>query len=610
VSGLLRYGLLVLPGLLLLPAPATAQVKFGEFSSNLNGTVSSGYSADYGNQTSSDHSWTAGGTADLSGSYYKPTFLSYNANFFLNQSRANSDFQSISNASGFGLSAGVFGGSRFPGAVSYSRGYNSDGNYGIPGLSSYVTHGDDQNFAVSWSLNLPKAPSLTAAYQMGDNSYSVYGSNDEGNSAYRTFNLRSTYKMDGFNAAAFYSIGNNHSLIPMAESAAGSQVRSNSDGYGLSVSHSLPLQGSVSTNFNRTTWDTNFLGLTSTGTVDTVNLFAAVHPTEKISATGTAQYSDNLAGQLLQSIVSTGSEVSTTSANTSSDSLDLQATVVYSPNARTQTSAFAERRTQLFEGTSYGVDSYGGGVTYTRPLLNGYFNTSMIAIGNISDNTGSDTLGFSTNTNYTSEFRGWRWTGSFGYAQNMQTLLVTYLNSSYHFSGSARRRWGKFNLSAGASGSRTGLTDQPDTASSSESYNASLGYGSILNTNASYSKASGQALATGAGLEPVPVPSPIIPSSLISLYGGDSYSFAMSSAPVRGLTLSTSYSRSNISTSSVGTTSTNENEQYNSLIQYQVRKTGFVSGYARLQQGFSGSGAPPEILSSFYVGLTRWFNFF
>jgi hypothetical protein len=36
----------------------------------------------------------------------------------------------------------------------------------------------------------------------------------------------------------------------------------------------------------------------------------------------------------------------------------------------------------------------------------------------------------------------------------------------------------------------------------------------------------------------------------------------------------------------------------------------FNSGYARLEQGFSNSGTPPEVVSSFYIGVSRWFNFF
>jgi predicted porin len=74
--------------------------------------------------------------------------------------------------------------------------------------------------------------------------------------------------------------------------------------------------------------------------------------------------------------------------------------------------------------------------------------------------------------------------------------------------------------------------------------------------------------------------------------------------------MSAGYSRSNSDTANSGISTTNQNQQYNALIQYQVRKMGFTTGYARLEQGFGGSAGAPEILSSYYAGITRWFNFF
>jgi len=597
--------------MLLLAAPLAAQVKYGLFSSNLSGMVSSGYTADFGNMTASDHNWSVGGTANLTGNYYKPTFLSYAGSFFLNQSRANSDFQSISSASGLSVATNIFGGSRFPGSISFSKGYNSDGNYGIPGVASYVTHGNNDEFAAAWSLNLPKAPTLSAGFQTGNNDYSVYGTNNEGNSAFHTFNLRSTYLIDGFNMNAFYSLGGNHSLIPeVVSSEEGSQIRSDFDGLGFGVSHRLPLQGSISGNVNRSSWNTSYQGSSSSGAIDTANLFAAMRPAEKLTVSGSVQYSDNLTGQLIQAVAGAGGVVAGLEGNQTSNSLDMQAIGAYLPTHDLQTTLFVERRSQLFEGEDYGVDSYGGSATYTRRLRDGTINASLSCVGNRSAQNGEDTLGFSATANYSNQFGAWHVNGSFGYAQNMQTLLVTYLNSSYNFSGNARRRFGKLSFSASGGGSRTALTDQPGTSSSSESYNASLGYSSWINANGSYSKSSGLALATGAGLVPVPVPVPVLPSSLVTLYGGDSYAFALSSAPAKGLTLSTSFARSDSATSSSGVSSSNQNEQYNSLIQYRVRKIGFISGYARLQQGFSQSGTAPEVISTYYFGVSRWFNFF
>jgi hypothetical protein len=199
---------------------------------------------------------------------------------------------------------------------------------------------------------------------------------------------------------------------------------------------------------------------------------------------------------------------------------------------------------------------------------------------------------------------------SFGYAQNVETLLVTYMTSYYNYSMNARRNWGTFNLSFGAGGSRTALTEQAGTSSSSESYSGAIGYGRWISANGSYSRADGEALETGAGLVSVPVPSPVLPSSAISLYGGKSYSLGFSSTPVRRLILTASYARSVTDIASNGVTSANENDEFTTLIQYQTRKLSYNSGYARLGQGFGASGSPAATVSSYYVGISRWFNLF
>lgn len=602
--------------MLLAALPAAAQIKLGETTNSANGTISTGYSATYGNMANSTHGWTVGGVANLSGSYYSPNFLSYNISPYLNQSRANSNFQSISNASGVNATANIFAGSQFPGSVNYSEAYNAEGNYSVPGLANYVTHGNSQTFGVNWSENLPDAPSVSAGFQMGHSGYSVYGTNDQGNNSFRSVNLHSGYRWQGFNTGAYYTKGWSQAQIPQIVAGLAAQTHSATDGIGINVSHMLPWNGSATAGFNRSHWDTSYLGYSSKGTIDLVNALAAVHPRQSISLTGSLNYSDNLAGQLAQSVVSAGGSVTELNTGSSSNSLDTMGTVTYTPTPNLQTSAFIERRSQTFLGESYGIVSYGGSLGYSRRVLDGSFNGSFVLTANKANQTGEDTLGFSTTENYTTLVRGWNVTGSFGYAQNVQTLLVTYQNSYYNFSGNAHRHWGMFNMSFGGGGARTALTQQAGTTSSSQAYNASLGYGQWAMATGSYSKASGQALATGTGLVPVPVPSPTLPPGVVALFGGDSYSFSLSSAPVKRLILSASYSKAISNTSSLSTdtgltsASSNANDQFNSLVQYQYRKLYFTSGYARLQQGFSVAGSKPQIVSSYYMGLSRWFNFF
>lgn len=610
MPGAFRVALVLPAGLLLLAAPLAAQIKLGEFSNNATGTVSSGYTADFGNQQASDHNWSVGGNTVMTGSFYNPNFLNYAISAYLNQSRANSDFQSISNASGIMASAGIFGGSKFPGAVSFSKGYDSAGNYGIPGVSNYVTHGNNDDFGISWGVNLPKMPSLSAGYQLGNNNYSVYGSNDQGTSSFHSFNLHSTYDIAGLDMNGFYAKGGSHSNIPQVISGSvNAEVQSGSSGFGGGVSHKLPFQGAMSINANRSTWNTGYEGSSSTGTVDTANMFASMHPATKLSLTASLEYSDNLAGQLIEAVVSQGAAAPSIPGDQTSYSFDSAASATYIVAQYLQTSIFVDRRSQLFESQLYSVSSYGGNAAFSHPLKGGNFSATLTFSGNEGSQGGADSLGFSTTEHYSNEIAGWHLDGSFGYAQNMQTLLVTYLNSSYNFSGSVRRRFGKLGFSAGGGGSRTALTDQPGTASSSQDYNASIGYSSLITANGSYSKSSGLALVTGAGLVSSPVPPPALPSNAFIFYGGTSYSAAVSSSPARGLTISSSYSKSNSNTTNSGIATISQNEQYNAIIQYQVRKMGITSGFARLEQGFGGT-TKPQILSSYYAGITRWFNFF
>ena len=547
-----RFALVLMAGILWPGMQIHAQLRWGETSTRGTGSLSSGYSATYGNMTESSHGWTIGGAAAFSGSFHSPNFLSYNFSPYLNQSRSNSSFQSISNASGLNLSANIFGGSRFPGSISYSKAYNSEGNYAIPGLGNYVTHGTNHGFGISWSELLEGKPTFTAGYQSGGSDYSVYGTKDNGDNSFRSVNLHSSYRWEGFGLGAFYVYGNTHATVPQLVAGDLLKTHSSTDGYGLSASHMLPLHGSASASFNRSSWRSEFLESESTGTIDAVNSSAGIHPMKKLTVTGTANYSDNLSGQLAQSVIAAGGAAPWLNRSQRSNSLDLMAVSTYAAMPSLQTSGSVEWRMQTFMGENYGVISYGGEAVFTHALLNGTINSSLSLTANKSTPSGTDTIGLSATQNYSSVVLGWHVTESFNYAQNAQTLLVTYMSSFYNFSGNVRRNWGQFNVSGGAGGSRTALTAQPGTANSSESFNGSVGFGHMLIATGSYAKAEGQALATGAGLVGVPVPTPVLPSNLVNLFGGKSYSAGLSSTPMKHLVLSASYSKSTYNTASNG----------------------------------------------------------
>jgi len=612
VAGGLRNTCFVLLGLLLLTLAAAGQVTVGEnLDMNMNGTVSAGYTADYGNLIPSSHSLAFGGSATLAGFYYDPNFLSFTISPYLNQARDNSAYQSISNASGVNASSSIFGGSHFPGSVSYAKAYNSEGNYAIPGLANYTTHGDSSTFGVSWAELVPNLPTLSANFQMGSNQYSIYGSNESGNTSNHSFGIRSGYTLEGFNLSAYYQDGSSHSQIPQVlQDLPEENAHSSNSAYGFTLGHRLPLQGAFSASYNSSTVDSNYAGYSFDGTIDTYTAVAAFQPTNKLHTSVSTDYSDNLTGVLYQSIAGSGGAVQPTNLGQGSHSLDLQGNASYAILPNLQALATADHRQQYFLGESFSANSYGGGLTYGRELFGGSLNAALTLTDNTVSTSSQNTLGFSGTVNYNRRIGKWAMGGSFSYEQNVQTLLVTYTSSFYNYSGNVRRRFGKLSWSAGATASKTGLTAVKGTTSSSESFNSAISYSHWMSLTGTYSKSSGNAIAGGAGLVQAPILSPIVPSVDLILYGGKSYSFGLGSNPKRKLTISASFSKSNSNTTLSGIGSSSNTEEMSTLIQYQFRKMYVTGGFSRLIQGFSTSSLPSENVSSYYFGVSRWFNFF
>ncbi len=612
MTGVLRNSGFVLAELLLLMLPVAAQVTVGDnLNMNLNGTVSAGYTGDFGNLIPSDHSLTLGGAGTLSGFYYNPNFLSFTVSPYLNQARDNSAFQSISNASGVNLGSSIFAGSHFPGSISYAKAYNSEGNFSIPGLADYTTHGNSDTFGVSWAELLPGMPSLSVNFQTGSNQYSIYGSNQSGNTSSHSFGIRSGYTLEGFNLSAYYADGSSHSEIPqLLENSPEEIATSSNSGYGFSVGHALPLHGAFSATYNNSDVNSDFDGNNYNGNINTYTATAGFQPTNKFHFAVSTDYSDNLEGVLYESIAGAGGVAPPPNLGQGSHSFDLLGNATYSVLPNLQLLALADHREQYFLGENFTANSYGGGMTYGRTLFGGNLNSALTVTDNTVSNSNLNALGLSATVNYNRRFGKWVTGGSFSYAQNVQTLLVTYMASFYSYSANVRRRFGQFSWSAGASFSKTGLTEQVGTTSSSDSYNSALSYSRWISLTGSYSKSSGNAIQTGTGLIPNPIPQPIVPPGDLILYGGKSYAFGLGSNPLRRLTISASYGKANSDTSQGGITSWNNTEQINTLFQYQFRKMYLTGGYSRLVQGFSASGAPPENVSAFYIGVSRWFNFF
>jgi hypothetical protein len=91
-------------------------------------------------------------------------------------------------------------------------------------------------------------------------------------------------------------------------------------------------------------------------------------------------------------------------------------------------------------------------------------------------------------------------------------------------------------------------------------------------------------------------------------FGGSSYGGGVSVTPLRRLVIAGSFSRA-ISNTVGQTISHNNTEIFNAQMQYHLRRIGLQAGFTRFTQGISAVGAPANT-TSYFVGISRWFDFF
>jgi hypothetical protein len=600
---------------ILLAGPlAFAQLQIGENTQmKMGGLVTAGYQGVYGDggNLESSHGLNFGFNGNVSGSYYNPNFLSFDIIPYYNQSQANSSFQSITGASGVSATANLFTGSHFPGSVNYRNDFNSTGTFGLAGQPNFTTHGHGSGFGIAWSALLPDMPTLSVGYSQGNGSGTVYGTDQESGSSTKLFNVRSTYAIDGFHLNGYFDHNTLDAQYP-AFLAGEQESVSNTSGhdFGFGANRNLPLNGSLYANYNRSEATTDFQGSESTNssyTTSTLASGATFHPVQKLSLFTSESYTDNLSGYLNQTLVTSGTVQTPIDLGTGSKSLTLGGGAGYQFTNYVSGQVQATYYDQHYFDKSFTGTYVSGTVNLNRRLWNMFtFSAGVIEESN---GQGSNSVGFVGNANYFHRIMGWETSGSFSYAQNVQSLLITYTTSYYNYTARLRRRLGfGWSWMATYNGSRTGLSQQVGTDSHSEGYSSSLSSRRFTAT-AEYSQSSGQSILTSSGLVVVP-PTPGLPESNLILYSGDSYGGGLSATPVRHLTISGTFSRAISNTLSDVTNSRNNTELINGQLQYHLRRIGLLAGYTKFTQGISSSGIAPGTANSYFIGVSRWFDFF
>ena len=603
--------------LLLLVAPAAlAQVQVGETHMNAGGLFTFGYSGDYGNQIPSDHGLDFGASGTLNGYYYNPNFLNFSITPYYNRSKADSDYQSLTNASGVAGTANFFTGSHFPGSVSYHYDYNSTGTLGLQGVPNFTTQGNGQGFGINWSALFPGWPTLSAGYQEGSGSGTLYGTDQESTSSLHIFNLRSTYQWDGFNLNAYYDHTTNHALYPeFLVGETGDDVQ-NSSGHdiGVGASRSIPLwDGSFFSSYTHSVYSGIFTFSgepgTNSGYSDNIETVGAnFKPNDRLSLNFSQSYISDLSAYLVEGQSNNGNlvpPVSNLGSNSYSNVLTGGATYRFTNYLFGV--AQASHFNQYYFGQNFGGTYIIGNLEYQKRLLDMFtFSAGVIENNNA---VGTNSLGFTGTVNYYRRFGSWITTGNFTYAQNVQSVLVTNSQSFYNYAGSIHKRWSpRVQWSASFGGSHSGLNTYANTTSNSESFSTSLSLRQ-LTMQANYVTATGLSVLTAAGLVPLPpIPGELNPN--LTLYNADSYGGGLSWTPVRRLVLTGSYSRAFSHTLTDTLYSRNETDVWYGQLQYRLRRISLLAGVTNYKQGISAIETQPSNITSYFVGIQRWFNFF
>jgi hypothetical protein len=605
--------LIILLTILVMAQLAHSQIELGDAKMTGGGLFTTGYQGAYGDETPSNHGLDFGFDGRFNGSYYSPNFLSFSVNPYWGQSRNDSESQSITGSQGVNASANLFTGSHFPGSVNYHHDADSTGSFGVVGQPGFTTHGSTDGFGVNWSALLPNLPTLSVGYSQGSGHSTIFGTDQQDSSSARLFNLHSNYEIEGFRLSAYFDHNSLHSDFPafIAETGAATQDSSGQD-YGGGIEHALPLHGSFYVNYNHSSATADFLSnrgqnndisSVSTYADSTETANATFHPSNKLTLNVNQNYTDNLSGYLAQNLGISGAPAQALDLGSGTYSSTLGGGASYSFTNFLSAQAQATYYEQHYFGKSYSGEFLSGTVDYSKKFLKTFtFSGSVI---DSSNGQGTNAVGFVGNINAFRRFGGWQASGQLSYAQNVQTILVTYTTSYYSYRGNVNRRLiGNLRWIAAFSGNHSGLSQSAGNSSHAESYSTSLGM-RRWSVNGFYSQANGISILGAGGLF-TPTPTPGL-TNLI-LFTGSSYGGGASVTPIKRMSFSGTFSRA-ISDTLASTNSHNSTEVFSGQLQYHLRRISLLAGYTRFTQGISAIGAPVNS-TSYFVGASRWFDFF
>ncbi len=590
---------------------------------NLSGNASFGYQSLLGEVDS--NSFQFGGLADLTGYYHHPKFLAFKLSPYYNQSRVNSNFNSLFSGKGITGSANLFGGSHTPVDIGFEKNWNNEGQFSLPGSPGLETHGSSQGFSIGAGAFYEGLPTLQASYNRNSNSYDILGTHTNGSGSGQVFSLSSSYLLKGFTLSGSYANSRINQNLPLiTDFSERLEEITHQSSTQFTVGRRLWDSADWGANFNHTTFQTDYTGTPTDQTYNSVSSYVSLRPLSKLSLSLGMNYTTNYSALLLSSVLSQNSTTSLSAGSTanplqatgvattnvSSDYLDYGARASYVITNDMTADGSIDRRSQSFFGQALDSDTASGGLGYSHHLFGGQFASHYgISWFTVSSQNQSG-VGHTASISYAHDALGWTNSVDAQYSNSVQTALINYNQSGYAFGvNTARSLQKRWRLTLGARLGKSNVDGFGNSESRLRSFNASMATNKFSFTG-TYSKTSGNALQLGNGLTPTPIPGQVLLPNLLVLYGGSSYSVGGGFHPNRRLTVTGDFVSARYRTNNTTSISDNLLRRYDVKCEYRFRQMMLLGGYSHVTQGVGATFSTPATFDYFYVGVSRHFDIF
>ena len=269
-----------------------------------DGIVGAGYDASSGTNQTASHDIGINVSGELTGYYFNPRFLSFSVLPSYNRSSSNSGSSSLTNASDIDTNVQLFTGSQFPGAVSYNKAFDSTGTFGLPGVQSFVTHGDTSSFGIGWSALLSGLPPVNVSFTHSSSSSTIFGTTQETQSTSRVFNVNSVYRMAGWGLQGRFTDVTNQAEVPVflsTASGSGSETTTNKSEestktISFTATHKFPLKGGAQFSYGYSSFDGGTGTDHSSGSNTVLNANISIIPKPWFASSFETEYNSDLIG--------------------------------------------------------------------------------------------------------------------------------------------------------------------------------------------------------------------------------------------------------------------------------------------------------------------------